>query len=190
VSVDKPDPYQLPAYLPVPQDDGAAAHLRGRSIPDLGLKGDDGQICNLGEVCRGKVVLYVYPATGVPGTDPIPDWDAIPGAPGCTVQALSFRQEAERFTALGYGVVGLSAQSTAEQAEFKQRVNLPFLLLSDPLLTLHDQLGLPTFSAHGRTFFKRMVLVIKAGKVTDLAYPVFPPDNAAHRALEMIGHLG
>ena len=181
-----PDPYRLPADLPMPQDDGAAAHLPGLRVPALDLIGDDGHMHDFSVLCRHKTVVYAYPATGVPGADPIPDWDAIPGAPGCTVEALAFRRHACRFKAVGYEVVGLSAQGTAEQREFKQRVDLPFLLLSDPLLTLHQRLGLPIFTAHGRTFFKRLVFVANGGEVRQVLYPVFPPDEAAAMVLKMI----
>lgn len=189
MSPSAPDPYHLPEDLPVPRDDGAAAHLRGLPLPALALMGDDGRLHDLAAICRHKMVVYVYPATGVPGTDPIPDWDAIPGAPGCTVEALGFSRHAGRFQALGYDVVGLSAQATSEQREFKARVHLPFLLLSDPLRTLHERLGLPVFSAHGKTFFKRLVLVAVAGKVADVLYPVYPPDAAASEVLKMIAAL-
>jgi peroxiredoxin len=184
------DPYCLPDGLPVPHDDGAAAHLRGLRLPDVDLMGDDGRVVNLREVCGKRAAVFVYPATGVPGTDPAPGWDAIAGAPGCTVEALGVRQHAHQFAALGYEVLGLSSQSTAEQHEFRQRVDLPYLLLSDPARLLHQAIGLPVFAADGRIFYKRLVLVVLAGEVAQYLYPVYPPGDAALQVLALIERLG
>ena len=101
----------LPPEPLKPHDDGAADHLRGHRLPSTVLVGHDGLHYRLDELARDRLVLYSYPATGKPGWDPAPDWDAIPGAPGCTVQSLGFRDQHAAFLALGYRVVGLSGQS-------------------------------------------------------------------------------
>lgn len=82
--------FPLPADLPVPIDDGAAAHLRGLALPDLALPSTDGSSVKLAEL-RGRCVIYVYPRTGQPGVDLPEAWDATPGARGCTPQSCAFR---------------------------------------------------------------------------------------------------
>ena len=73
--------YQLPADLPVPVDDGAADHLVGLEVPKLELDSSVGRV-DLAELAAPLAVLYVYPATGVPGR-PSPDgWDATPALVG------------------------------------------------------------------------------------------------------------
>lgn len=186
MSAQIPNPYALPADLPVPEDDGACAHLTGDSIPDIDLLAVDGKYWNLAQIAQEKVIFYIYPATGVPGTDPIPEWDAIPGAPGCTLQSLGFREHAADFARLSYQVFGISAQSTSEQMEFRQRVHLPFILLSDPLFLLREQLNLPTFDAQGKRFYKRLVLVVHHGEIVKVFYPVFPPDQSAAMVLQCL----
>lgn len=174
------DPYALPPDLPVPVDDGAAAHLAGMQIPSLLLNGSDGRSWNLASLAASPLVVYVYPQTGVPGRDPAPGWDTIPGAPGCTVQSLGYKAAFDRFRNLGVQVVGLSSQDTAEQREFVERNGIPFLLLSDPTLALADALHLPTFEAGGKRLFKRLAFVVDRGHVVWAFYPVFPPnENAA-----------
>lgn len=70
--------FPLPEGLPVPQDDGAADHLRGFQIPPLTLSATDGTAVNLADL-GGYWVLYIYPMTGQPGVA-LPDgWDAIRG---------------------------------------------------------------------------------------------------------------
>ena len=170
--------YQLPTGLPVPVDDGAADHLVGLDIPGLVLDSSDGPV-DLAELTARRAVLYVYPATGIP-TRPTPDgWDAIPGARGCTPQSCGFRDHASELTELGVNVAGLSAQSLEEQIEFARREHMPFPVIADPSLQLGDALALPTFEFGGRTLYRRITLVLEAGRVSHVFYPVFPPDRNA-----------
>ncbi|MGN6276493.1 MAG: peroxiredoxin [Solirubrobacterales bacterium] len=164
----------LPPDLPVPEDDGAADHLLGLSLPSI-LGFDD--------LAAGLLVAYVYPRTGIPGV-PLPDgWDDIPGARGCTPQSCAYRDALAEFEALGATVVGISAQSAAEQAEFAAREHIPFPLLSDPDLRLAEALRLPTFEADGMTLYKRLTFVAAAGRIVMVFYPVFPPDRNAAEVL-------
>lgn len=164
----------LPPDLPVPEDDGAADHLPGMALPPL---------LGLDELGRERLVAYIYPRTGVPGV-PSPDgWDDIPGARGCTPQSCSYRDALAEFERLGATVVGISAQTGAEQAEFATREHIPFPLLSDPDLQLAEALRLPTFEVDGMRLYKRLTLVAEAGEVVKVFYPVFPPDRDAAAVL-------
>jgi peroxiredoxin len=167
----------LPPDLPVPQDDGAAAGLEGRAVPSLPCQATSGQVVDLADAAAGTLVLYVYPATGVPGQPLPPGWDQIPGARGCTAENCAFRDHARDLRALGAVVYGLSAQPLAEQAEFAEREHLPYPLLNDSGLTLERVLGLPTFEAGGRRFYRRLTLVARQGRIVKVFYPVFPPDR-------------
>jgi peroxiredoxin len=179
--------YQLPSDLPVPVDDGATDHLVGLEVPELLLDSSEGLV-DLAQLGAGLAVLYVYPATGTPGR-PTPDgWDAIPGARGCTPQSCGFRDHAGELDELGALVAGLSAQPLPAQIEFAEREHMPFPVIADPELRLRDALGLPTFDFGGLTLYKRVTLVLEAGWVSHVFYPVFPPDrNAADVAAWLRG---
>ena len=84
-------------------------------------------------------------------------------------------------------MLGLSAQSPGDQAEFAERVHLPFPVLSDPSLELGAALGLPTFSVDEMTLYVRVTLVVREGKIVRAFYPVFPPDRNAADVLAWIG---
>jgi len=173
------NPQMLPRDIPVPQNDGAADHLAGMTLPDLALPATDGASVNLATL-SGRTVVYIYPRTGVPGIDPPEGWDMIPGARGCTPQSCSFRDHFGELKALGVArVFGLSTQDTAYQREAVARLHLPFQVLSDEKLALATVLRLPTFTAAGMTLLKRMALVIDDGVITHVFYPVFPPDRSA-----------
>jgi peroxiredoxin (alkyl hydroperoxide reductase subunit C) len=172
-------PDSLPDDLPVPQDDGAADHLRGLRLPDIELAATDGARISLARL-PGRVVVYAYPRTGEPGKDPAAEWNAIPGARGCTPQSCSFRDHFAELKQLGVSAVfGLSTQDTAYQREAAERLHLPFPLLSDEDLELTRGVRLPTFDYSGMTLIRRMAFVIDDGRITRLFYPVFPPDRSA-----------
>lgn len=180
------NPQFLPSGIPVPQDDGAADHLAGTRLPDLMLAATDGSNVYLSKLA-GRTVIYIYPRTGVPGIDPPPGWDMIPGARGCTPQSCSFRDHFGELRALGVAhVFGLSAQDTAYQQEAATRLQLPFPILSDEKLGLAKALRLPTFNAASMTLLKRMALVIDNGIITKVFYPVFPPDQSAAQVIAWI----
>jgi peroxiredoxin len=179
------DPLELPDDLPVPEDDGAADHLPGTALPPVALEATDGTSVRLDEL-EGRTVLFAYPRTGRPGEASLggdEEWDAIPGARGCTPQACSFRDEYARFAAAGARVFGLSTQDTGYQREAAERLHLPYLLLSDERLELATALRLPTFEVDGFTLLKRLTLFVRDGVIETIIYPVFPPNRSAAQAL-------
>ena len=177
----------LPDDLPVPEDDGGARHLRGARLPDVALRATDGRTVSLAKLA-GRTVAYAYPRTGEPGKAPLTDdWDAIPGARGCTPQSCDFRDHFDALKALGVDhVYGLSTQTSAYQQEAATRLHLPFALLSDAHRALAMAARLPTFEAGGETLLKRLTLVIDDGVVTHLFYPVFPPDQSARQVVSWL----
>ena len=177
------DPNILSPNIPIPQDDGAARHLVGMTLPDLALPSTDGAPVNLSKL-NGRSVVYIYPRTGVPGVDLPPGWNEIPGARGCTPQSCSFRDHFGELTRLGVAhLFGLSTQDTAYQQEAATRLHLPFAILSDNKLALTQALKLPTFTTSGMTLLKRMALVIDDGVIVKAFYPVFPPDKNAEEVI-------
>jgi peroxiredoxin len=177
---------QLPADLPVPEDDGAADHLAGMALPELRFPSTLDEPVGLAEIGSGCLVAYVYPRTGAPGEPSPAGWDDIPGARGCTPQSCAYRDSLAEFSSLGAAVVGISTQSAEEQQEFAEREHIPFPLLSDGELSLRDELRLPTFEAAGLTLYRRLTLVAEAGEIVKVFYPVFPPDRNAAKVLSWL----
>ena len=124
------DVYILPDDLPIPVDDGACDHLIGLKLPDLTLRATGGLDVNVSKQ-TGLVALYCYPMTGRPGIALPDDWDAIPGARGCTPQSCAFRDYYTELKHLGCEIIGLSTQTPEYQHEMATRLHLPFNILSD-----------------------------------------------------------
>jgi peroxiredoxin Q/BCP len=62
-------------------------------------------------------VLYFYPKDNTPG---------------CTTEAMAFRDHIDEFDALGVQIVGVSRDSLRSHEGFKAKLGLPFDLISDP----------------------------------------------------------
>jgi peroxiredoxin Q/BCP len=62
-------------------------------------------------------VLYFYPKDNTPG---------------CTTEAMAFRDHHDEFTGLGASIFGLSRDSLRSHESFKAKLGLPFELISDP----------------------------------------------------------
>ena len=170
--------YELPAGLPEPEDDGACDHLLGKMLPQLTLESSQGPV-SMRSLSLDLLVLYIYPRTGRPEQPAGPEWDAIPGARGCTPQSCAFRDHATELAELGAGLTGLSAQPLEEQVEFAERNHIGYPVVADPERKLGAALGLPTFEFDWMTLYKRVTLVVEACAIAKVFYPVFPPDRNA-----------
>lgn len=184
-----PHDFPLPPNLPRPLDDGATAHLMGMEMPKILLTATAGRMVDLSALASPRTVIYCYPRTGVPG-EPLPDgWDMIPGARGCTPQSCGFRDLMDEFKKLGVDVFGFSTQSSEYQREAVSRLHLPFEILSDADFKACNALRLPTFEVQGMRLVKRLTLVVRDGRIENVFYPVFPPNESADETLRWLrGH--
>ena len=175
----------LPDNLPVPEDDGACDHLEGMRFPSLSLQTTNGSI-NLAELSRTTVV-YIYPRSSADSVDP-EEWDAIPGARGCSPQGCAFRDHQSELSALGASVFGLSTQDVPYLQSEVVRLHLPFQLISDSNLQLKEALNLPLLEIKldGVSFYKRVTLIIREGSIIKVFYPVFPPDKNAENVIRWL----
>jgi peroxiredoxin len=181
--------HALPPDLPVPVDDGACDHLAGQKVPALVLDSSQGPV-DLADLGAGLAVLYVYPRTGKPGVSVPDEWDAIPGARGCTAQSCAFRDHEAELARLGARVAGLSAQRLDEQVEVAERLGLTYPVISDPDRRLGAALGLPTFEFEHATLYRRVTLVLESGRIANVFYPVFPPDRNAQDVVDWLRARG
>lgn len=180
----------LPSDLPKPEDDGACDDLKGTDFPSITLPSTAGNFIDASSL-SGLSILFCYPRTGAPN-ETVPDkWNEIPGARGCTPQACSFRDASKEFLELGVShVFGVSTQDTPYQQELKERVHLPYQLLSDEKLEMVEALKLPTFEFQGKVLIKRLTLAVENGKIVHVWYPVFPPDQSASEVLQWLNSRG
>jgi peroxiredoxin len=161
------------------------ASLVGVKLPEVALTATNGEQINLSKL-PGRLVLFIYPYTGVPGIPDPEGWDDIPGAHGSTPQALAFSYRYAEFEKLDVKVFGLSLQRSEWQSEFVQRTQLALPLLSDEKATFCKALGLETFQAGRENYLVRRAFIVEHGIITHDFYPVIKPATNADDVLKVL----
>lgn len=59
-------------------------------------------------------------------------------------------------------------------------------MLADTGHELAQALELPTFTAGGQRLYRRLTLIVAAGRVEHAFYPIFPPDEHAAQVLDWL----
>jgi thioredoxin-dependent peroxiredoxin len=98
----------------------------GDPAPDFTLTDADGHAVSLSDLRGQRVIIYFYPAAMTPG---------------CTKEACDFRDSRQVLADAGFAVLGISPDSPAKLATFREREGLTFPLLSDPDKTVHKAYG-------------------------------------------------
>jgi peroxiredoxin Q/BCP len=133
----------------------------GDIAPEFELPDSDGNPVALVSLRGRRVILYFYPAAMTPG---------------CTKEAVDFRDGLPELEAAGVTVVGISPDGPAKLAKFRDRDSITFPLLSDP-----DTEVLRAYGAYGekKLYGKTTVGVIRStflidadGKVDQAYYNV------------------
>jgi peroxiredoxin Q/BCP len=116
----------------------------GDPAPPFTLPDPDGNLVSLQDFRGRRVVLYVYPAASTPG---------------CTKQACDFRDHLAVLAGAGYDVIGISPDSPAKQAKFRDAEDVTFPLLCDP-----ERSVLTAYGAYGEKMLygKQVVGVIRS----------------------------
>ncbi|WP_115462867.1 thioredoxin-dependent thiol peroxidase [Winogradskyella aurantiaca] len=92
-------------------------HLKvGDKAPEFEALDQSGNTIKSSDYNGKKLVLFFYPKASTPG---------------CTAEACNLSDNYERFTAKGYDILGVSADSQKRQSNFKDKYGFPYPLLAD-----------------------------------------------------------
>jgi thioredoxin-dependent peroxiredoxin len=121
----------------------------GDPAPDFTLPTDDGRTVSLADSRGRRTIVYFYPAAMTPG---------------CTKQACDFTDSLSSLQAHGYDVLGISPDSPAKLAKFREKDGLTITLLSDP-----DKSVLNAYGAFGekKLYGKTVEGVLRSTFVVD-----------------------
>jgi thioredoxin-dependent peroxiredoxin len=147
----------------------------GTKAPDFTLEDSGGNKVSLKDFKGKKVVLYFYPRDNTPG---------------CTRQALAFKNLYEDFKARDVVVIGISKDSTASHVKFAQKNGLPFILLSDPETEVIQKYGVwQEKKMYGKTSMGvvRTTYVISENGDIEKVFPKVKPDTNAEEILKYLG---
>ncbi len=93
---------------------------------DFKLKDADEKTFHLSKEAGKRLLLVFYPGDNTPV---------------CTRQLCDYRDGIEQFAELGVTVVGISSDDAESHRRFRERHQLPFVLLSDTDLAVAEQYG-------------------------------------------------
>ena len=172
--------------LLIPEDDGAADHLKNNTIPNISLPNQEGNPLQLNRTDTFRMILYFFPMTGRPDR-PLPDnWNSITGAKGCTIQTCAFRDNYDALISLNAIPIGISTQSINDIKEMTSRLNVPYDVLSDERLELKNLLNLPIFLINNQVYLKRLTLIIEKNIIKKFFYPIHPIDKHVEEVLKWL----
>ena len=98
----------------------------GDKLPDVSAADDSGAMIATADLIGKTLVLYFYPKDDTPG---------------CTSEAIQFRDSYAEFQQKGADIVGVSRDSVASHQKFKEKYGIPYCLLADVDGKLYEALG-------------------------------------------------
>ncbi|MFN7470884.1 MAG: thioredoxin-dependent thiol peroxidase [Roseiflexaceae bacterium] len=138
----------------------------GAPAPTFTLLDDAGNTVDLAALRGQTVVLYFYPKDDTPG---------------CTTQACGFRDRYAEVTDANAVVFGISPDSVASHAKFKNKFSLPFPLLADTDHAVCEAYGVwNEKSMYGKKYMgvtRSHVVIGPDGTLVDVQIKVSPEDS-------------
>ena len=98
----------------------------GDKVPEVLGVDQEGREWRMSDFSGRKVILYFYPKDSTPG---------------CTAEACSLRDHFGELQALGYDILGVSADSAESHQKFAAAQSLPFPLIADTDKRLIEAMG-------------------------------------------------
>jgi peroxiredoxin Q/BCP len=146
----------------------------GEIAPEFKLAADDGSEVSLSDFRGQRVVIYFYPKADTPG---------------CTKQACAIRDvytDIEREDAV---VIGISPDPPDALVKFREKYNLPFILLSDPDHQVAEAYGAWGEKKMYRKTYEGIIrshfAIDEEGRLTELKLKV-KPETTADLALKLL----
>jgi thioredoxin-dependent peroxiredoxin len=141
-----------------------------RVAPDFAAKDGAGGTVRLQDLKGTTVVVYFYPKDETPG---------------CTKEACAFRDSFAEYTKQNVKIVGVSQDSEASHAQFRNKYKLPFLLAADTDGSITKAYGVgSTMGMSARVSF----LVDREGKIAQ-SWPDVDPGVHAQEVLAAAAKL-
>ena len=144
-------------------------------LPAISLQTDSGEPFTLSSLKGQNVVLYFYPKADTPG---------------CTKESCEFRDTSKKFSKANTVIVGVSPDPTKAQAKFKEKFDLPFILLADTDHKTCEDYGVwKEKSMYGKKYMgveRTTFLIDPKGKIKK----IFPKVKVEGHAEEVLAAIG
>lgn len=147
----------------------------GTKAPDFTLNDKDGKPVSLSDFRGKKVVVYFYPRDNTPG---------------CTKQACTFKEAYDGFKADDIAVIGISKDNIQSHRKFAEKFELPFILLSDPDLSVIKAYGVwkekKLYGKISLGVMRSTYIIDETGTIIKV-FEKAKPDTNAYDILEFLG---
>ena len=144
----------------------------GDIAPDFTLLDSEGNAVSLSDFKGNKVIIYFYPKDDTSG---------------CTKEACNFRDNYSQLKEKNVAVIGISKDSVSSHVKFKNKYDLPFILLSDPNHQVIETYGAyGEKKMYGRTYMgtiRMTYLVSEEGLILKI-YDKVKPDKHVEEILK------
>lgn len=144
-------------------------HIKeGALAPDFTFKDSDLKDKRLSNFLGKRIVIYFYPNDFTPG---------------CTTQAYEFSTHFYKYLENKITIIGISPNDEITHLKFKEKMNIPFLLVSDTNNQISKKYGVYSLKKFmGKEFMgvnRTTFLIDKSGKIVKIFYKVKPQGHSA-----------
>lgn len=140
----------------------------GQLAPNFEAKIETGETIKLSDYRGKKVILYFYPKDNTPG---------------CTAQACNLRDNYDALQKAGYVIFGISSDAEKSHLKFKEKQALPFSLIADTDLKVHEAFGTwQEKNTFGKTYMgtvRTTFVIDEEGKISEIIEKVNTKDHTA-----------
>lgn len=140
----------------------------GDTAPDFSVNDQNENPVKLSDFKGKKVVLYFYPKDNTPG---------------CTAEACNLRDNYQALQKAGYEVLGVSKDNEKSHTKFIDKFELPFTLLADTELDIHEKFGTwVEKSMYGKKYMgtaRVTFLIDENGKIEEIIEKVKTKEHTA-----------
>jgi peroxiredoxin Q/BCP len=147
----------------------------GSKAPDFTLENGEGEKVRLSQFKGRKVVLYFYPRDNTPG---------------CTREAMAFRDGIRKIEKKGGVVLGVSTDSVASHKNFSEKCGLNFPLLADTEKMVVEKYGVwQEKKNYGKTYMgvvRSTFIIGEDGKILKV-FPKVRVDGHFDEVMEALG---
>ncbi len=141
---------------------------KGDTAPNFSSTDENGNPIKLSDFKGKKVILYFYPKDNTPG---------------CTAESCNLRDNYEELQKQGYVVLGVSKDSEKSHTNFIAKHDLPFSLIADTDLSVHEAYGTwAEKSMYGRKYMgtvRTTFVIDEEGKIAEVIEKVKTKDHTA-----------
>ena len=143
----------------------------GEQVPKFELQDANGKMVKSSDFKGKKHVIYFYPRDFTPG---------------CTIEADEFSKEYKKFQKIGVEIIGISTDDVESHKKFCDKMNIPYVLLSDPDSQVCKKFGVwgkKQFMGKEYMGIQRSTFLVNEKGIIFKAYPSVKPKGHAEEVL-------